>query len=74
MEKNNAAVCLAVWFSGFFGLGAVMHLVRLILQFPVTIGTFEVPLAASGVLVAVFGGLSVGLLILGCKKSCSGKG
>jgi len=69
-NKKSLAVCLAVWFSGFFALGAVGHLIRLVLQLPVTIGTFEVPLGLSAVLAVILGGLSIGLLVLGCRKSC----
>lgn len=69
MEGKKSA-CVATWFSGFFGLGAVLHLTRLLLRFPLTVGTFHVPLALSAVLVGVFGGLSLGLLFLACKKSC----
>lgn len=72
-NKKSLAVCLAVWFSGFFGFGAIGHLIRLILKVPVTIGTFEVPLNLSVVLVVVLGALSLGLLILGCKRSCCSK-
>lgn len=69
--ENKPLACPAIWFSGFFGLGAVAHLVRLILRFPLTIGTWEVPLTTSLIVAVVFGGLSIGLLILGVKKPCS---
>ncbi len=63
--------CPALWFSGFFGFGAFVHLVRLMVQFPLIVGTFEVPLMLSGVLAIILGGLSAGLLYLACcKKPC----
>ena len=70
MEKNEGVVCRAIWFSGFFGLGAVVHLVRLVFHVPVTLGTWAVPFGFSAVLVLVFGGLSAGLLYVGCKRPC----
>ena len=70
MEKNRPPICPATWFSGFFGLGAFVHLVRLVLQIPLTVGTWTVPLWASGALAIVLGSFSVGLLILAVKKPC----
>jgi hypothetical protein len=66
--------CPALWFSGFFGLGAVMHLLRLLFGFSVVIAGREIPFIASGAAVLVFGMLSIGLLILSLKRPCeSGK-
>ena len=74
MEKAKVKFCPAMWFSGFFGLGALGHLVRLITGFSVVIAGREIPLAFSKVAVLVFGILSIGLLILSLKKPCgSGK-
>lgn len=70
MEKNRAASGVLIWFSGFFGLGALVHFVRLIFQVPVTLGTFEIPIAASWLVLGVFGILSLSLLAFGCSKSC----
>ena len=72
MEREKSKFCPAIWFSGFFGLGAVVHLVRFLLQVPVMIGTFEVPLKLSAVLFLMLAGLSAGLLILGLKRPCGG--
>ena len=69
MEKNKL-FCPAIWFSGFFGLGALVHLVRLVLRVPLMVGSHEIPLMTSAFVVLVFGGLSIGLLILGCKRPC----
>ena len=70
MEKNKPLACPAIWFSGFFGLGVLVHLVRLVLRFSLIVNGYAIPLTASAVLVVVLGCLSVGLLILGCKRPC----
>lgn len=63
--------CPALWFSGFFGLAALAHLVRLALKVPVTVGTVSVPMSASVLVAAVAGALSVGLLVAALKRPCS---
>ena len=68
MEK--AKLCPAVWLSGFFGLGAVVHLIRLLTGFSVVIAGREIPVSFSGVAVAIFGTLSIGLLVLSLKRPC----
>jgi len=74
MEKNEHRLCPALWFSGFFGLGALVHLIRLLFQVPVTLGGWQVPLRLSAVLVLAFGGLSAVLLyIAGRRPCCSSK-
>lgn len=70
MQGEEHRFCPAVWFSGFFGLGALVHLVRLFLRFPLIVGTFEVPLGMSLVLVILLGGLSLGLLYVGLRRPC----
>lgn len=70
MKTDKPLICPATWFSGFFGLGAIVHLVRLVLRFPLIVGTYEVPLAVSGILVVVLGGLSLGLLYVAVKRPC----
>ncbi len=70
---EKAKFCPAMWFSGFFGLGAVVHLVRLITGFSVVIGGREIPRAFSGAAVLVLGGLSAGLTILSLKRPCGTK-
>ena len=73
MNEQNTKFCPAVWFSGFFGLGAIVHLVRLLLRFPLIVGTFEVSLRMSLVLVIVLGGLSLVLLCVGLRRPCCKK-
>ena len=68
MEKEK--FCPAIWFSGFFGLGAFVHLVRFIVRFPLIVGNIEVPLGTSLVLAIVLGGLSAGLLYFGLRRPC----
>ena len=73
MEKGKAKFCPAMWFSGFFALGAVVHVVRLIAGFSIVVAGREIPLAASGIAVLAFGVLSAGLLILSLKRPCETK-
>ena len=72
MEKEK--FCPAIWFSGFFGLGALVHLIRFVLRAPLVVGRFEVPLGFSLMLVIVLGGLSVGLFYLGTRRPCCKEG
>lgn len=73
MEEHKRKICPAVWFSGFFGLGAFVHLARLLFRVPLIVGTFEVPLKASLILGILLGGLSVGLLYIGYRRPCCRK-
>ena len=70
MEKDEHRFCPALWFSGFFGLAAVVHLVRLLFKVPVTIRGWAVPLHLSAAAVLVAGGLSAALFYIGCKRPC----
>ena len=73
MNPNKPLACPAIWFSGFFGLGALVHLVRLLLRVSLIVGGTQIPLSTSTLVVVLFGALSIGLLILGCKKPCCDK-
>lgn len=74
MEKIKMKFCPAMWFSGFFGFGALVHAIRFVTRFDIAVNGQEIPLSASGVLALVFGIFSIGLLILSLKKPCeSGK-
>ena len=68
MEK--AKFCPALWFSGFFGLGAVVHLIRLVTGLSLVVAGREIPVSWSGVAVVIFGGLSICLFVLSLKKPC----
>lgn len=70
MKNERYFLCPAIWFSGFLGCGAFVHLVRLLFRLPLTVGSFEVPLGFSALIVVFFGILSGALLYLGCKKPC----
>ena len=74
MEKDKCCKLTAVWVSGFFGLGAVVHGMRLLLRVPVTVGAWAVPLRISAVLVLLFSALSVGLLWAAYRGSVCGTG
>ena len=67
---RQAKFCPAVWLSGFFGLGALVHLVRWMLGFSLIVAGHEVPVKASALLFAVLGTLSAGALFLGLKRPC----
>lgn len=70
MEKMKSRFCPAMWFSGFFGLGALIHLVRFIAGFSLVVGGREIPLSVSGTLALVLGILSLALLIVSLKRPC----
>ena len=72
MGMGKSKFCPAIWFSGFFALGALVHFVRLMLRVPLVVGTFEVPLTASALVALGMGALSAGLLVLGLKRPCEG--
>jgi len=74
MEETNRKFCPALWFSGFFGLGAIVHLIRLLTRVSLIVGNYQVPLGVSLVVFVVFGGLSLGLLFVGLKRPCYKKG
>lgn len=73
MESQKPMACPAIWLSGFFALGAIVHVVRLLFRFSLIVGGYEIPLGVSALVAVVLGGLSIGLLILGCKKPCCSK-
>ena len=73
MKDSVHKICPAVWFSGFFGLGALVHFIRLVLRIPVVVGSFAIPFKLSLILVVVLGGLSLGLLCMGVNRPCCKK-
>ena len=70
MENQTAKFCPALWLSGFFALGAVAHLVRLLFRASLVVAGHEVPFELSIILVLVLGSLSVGAAILSLKRPC----
>ncbi len=68
MSKDK--FCPAVWLSGFFAMGAVVHFLRAVSGVTLVVGGYEIPVMASAGLVAVFGMLSAGALFLSLKKPC----
>ncbi len=70
MEKMKSKFCPAMWFSGFFGLGALVHAIRFVARFSIALNGQEIPLSVSGLLALVFGIFSIGLLILSLKRPC----
>lgn len=73
MGTTNKSSSIAVWFSGFFGIAAILHALRVLFQLPVVIGTWQVPVRISLVIAIVFGLISLGLLKGGCCRSCEVK-
>ncbi len=65
MSKSAERSVMTVWFSGFFGLAALVHLVRLLFQVPLVLGGRSVPMAVSVIIVLVAGILSLRLLSVG---------
>ena len=59
--------CCFAWLSGFFGLAAIGHVIRLAFQVPVQLGGYSIPLKVSLIVAVVAGALSFIL----CRKSCS---
>ena len=70
MENAKTKFCPATWFSGFFALGALVHLVRLIKGFSLVVAGHAIPLAVSGWFALIAGILSIGLLIVSLKRPC----
>ena len=62
-----------MWLSGFFALGAIVHLARFFAGFSLVVAGREIPLTVSGVVALAFGVLSAGLLILSLKRPCETK-
>ena len=58
-----------IWFSGVFGAGAIIHILRLLFQVPVTIGNYQMPMSLSMWVALIAGMLSLSLLGF-CPCSC----
>ncbi len=52
----------ATWISGFFGIAGVLHIARVFLKVPLTVGAYPVPLGVSGAVGVFFIAVSAGLL------------
>ncbi len=73
MKTGKTKFCPALWFSGFFGLGAIAHLVRAVTGFSLVVAGREIPVSFSAAIALVFGALSAALLILSVKRPCEGE-
>jgi hypothetical protein len=74
MFCHKCKCCCYSWFSGFFALAAIPHIVRSFLKFPVQIGSFVVPMNLSYGIAIVATILSLTFCKLGCKAcNCAGK-
>ena len=67
MFCGKCKCCAAMWWSGFFGLAAVAHVVRLAVRAQVQLGGWAVPMRFSMIIVIVAGLLS----FFFCKKGCA---
>ncbi len=67
-EKKCTCSCLPIWLSGFFALIAIVHIVRLVCQWPVVIDGWHVPMSLSVVVAIAAGIISGGLLYSACRK------
>lgn len=70
MDEHKKKFCPAVWFSGFFGLGALVHLARVVTRVSLVVGGREISLGTSLIVVVIFGALSLGLLWIGLRRPC----
>ena len=66
MFCHKCKCCSMMWWSGFFGLAALMHTLRLIAQANVQVNGFTVPMTVSIAIAAVAAVLS----FICCKKGC----
>lgn len=64
-------LCPALWFSGFFGLGAVIHLTRGLFGFDLPAS--QMPAGTNIITALVLGAVSGGLLVLSFKRVCGKK-
>ncbi len=64
---SKCKCCCYAWFSGFFGLAAIGHAIRLGLRVPVHLGSHSVPLRVSLIVMIVTGVLS----FFFCRRSCA---
>ena len=70
MENGKTKFCPALWLSGFFALGAVVHLIRFLFQVSLIVAGHEIPLVASLILGLGFAALSLALGMAGMKRPC----
>ncbi len=74
MFCHKCKCCTFSWFSGFFALPALVHLVRLVTKTQVQIGDWIVPMSFSIGTMVVAGVLSLVLCKTACKAcACSAK-
>ena len=70
METEKSKFCPAMWLSGFFALGALVHLIRYLLHFSLTVNGYEVPLTASFGVAVLFGAFALVFGAAGMKRPC----
>ncbi len=74
MLCSKCKCCTSMWWSGFFGLAAIGHLLRFAAQVHVQLGSRTVPMRLSLAIAAAAGLLSFFLYKKGCGScGCSSK-
>ena len=72
MLCHKCKCCYFSWLSGFFALASLMHIIRLVAQVDVTVGTFSPPMGLSVAVAVIAGGLSLFFCNLGCRACACG--
>ena len=69
-KKGEAKFCPAMWLSGFFALGALVHLARFLLRFGLVVAGHEIPVSMSGILGLSLAAVSIVFLVISLRKPC----
>ena len=67
MFCHKCKCSVAMWWSGFFALAALVHVVRLVVHIQVQLGSWMVPMGFS-IIIVIIAGL---LAFVFCKKGCA---
>ncbi len=57
-QHNKCKCCAAMWWSGFFGLAMIGHMIRLIARAHMQVGTHVIPMGVSVLIAIIAGALS----------------
>jgi ABC-type transporter Mla maintaining outer membrane lipid asymmetry permease subunit MlaE len=73
-KEKCCGSCTLTWLSGFFAMPALMHLIRIIIGWPLTLAEHTFTAKESIVIIAVTGIFSAVLGIIGCALSRKSEG
>lgn len=73
-KKHCCGQCICLWFSGFFAMPAIAHIVRIILGWPMTIASWNVTIKGSIIVAVVTGILAAIFGLAGCKLAGKSEG